>query len=208
MIRRVPLDSESLLPNAAAGERAVVDALLARHLPGLRAFVRLRMGPELRAGEESCDLVQSVCREVLQSAAQLQHGGEAGFRHWLYRTAQRKVADRAEFHTAARCAPGRERALASDDDALLAQYRSVCSPSRAAAAREELARVEAAFDKLPAAQREAILGARLIGLTHAELAARMGRSKLAVRTLLCRGLARLTQLMADADAGPTAARAR
>ena len=51
------------------------------------------MGPQLRAKESASDLVQSVCREVLGRLDRFQHGGEAGFRHWLYATALRKVRD-------------------------------------------------------------------------------------------------------------------
>ena len=39
------------------------------------------MGRELRAREESCDIVQSIAREVLQNADRFQHGGELRLAH-------------------------------------------------------------------------------------------------------------------------------
>ncbi|MFO0983416.1 MAG: hypothetical protein U1E76_17065 [Planctomycetota bacterium] len=103
--------------------------LLVRHLPGLRAFVRLRAGKVIRARESSCDLVQSVCREILQRAGQFQHGDEAGFRQWLYTTALRKIANRAEYYRAARRDAAREIGPQSDDE-LAACYQHVATPSQ------------------------------------------------------------------------------
>ncbi len=85
-----------------------VEQLVARHLPALRAFVRLRMGAELRSREESGDIVQSVAREVLQHRDRFQHGGEQGFREWLFTTAHRKVANRLEHWRAEKRSVGRE----------------------------------------------------------------------------------------------------
>ncbi|MBK8975791.1 MAG: sigma-70 family RNA polymerase sigma factor [Planctomycetes bacterium] len=172
-----------------------VGELLEEHLPGLRAFVRLRSGGMLRELEASTDLVQSVCREVLEHADRCQHGGEAGFRRWLYRTALRKIADRYAFYRAARRDVRREERGAPDDASLVGAYASICSPSRAASAREQVERVEAAFDLLPAAYRDAIVGARLLGLTTRELATQLGRSEAATRTVLCRAIARLVELL-------------
>jgi RNA polymerase sigma-70 factor (ECF subfamily) len=192
--------SVDLLRRAKAGDGGAMQTLLHRHLPGLRAFIRLRMGPGIRSHEESSDLVQSVCREVLQHADRFEHGGEAGFRHWLYCTATRKIADRNDFHRAACRDVGRETSLGSEDS-LSAMVATLCTPSRVACAREQLRRLEQAFDQLSETQREVVLGARLLGLSHAELAARTGRSEAAVRTLLCRTLAKLAQILAAGERG-------
>ena len=62
-------------------------------------------------------------------------------------------------------------------------------------AREELERIESAFDRLPEEYREVITLARIAGLSRAEIAERMGRREGAVRTLLSRALARLAELL-------------
>ncbi|MBL9076310.1 MAG: sigma-70 family RNA polymerase sigma factor [Planctomycetes bacterium] len=190
------LPSEHLLAAAAGGDRDALATLLQRHLPGVRAYLRLRMGPMIRANEDSEDLVQSVCREILVRAEDFAHGGEQGFRRWLFRTAQRKVADRADYYRAQKRAH-RTSPLDVDDDAVAACYGSVCTPSRAASAREHLSRVEAAFDRLPEAQREVILAVRMLGLSHAELAQRLGKTEGAVRVMLFRAMAQLTELLGD-----------
>ena len=40
----------------------------------------------LRAMESTSDIVQSVCREILQHKDRFQYPGEDGFRRWLYTT--------------------------------------------------------------------------------------------------------------------------
>ncbi len=185
-----------LLCRARAGDEPAVCTLLERYLPGLRAFVRLNSGQLLRSKESCSDLVQSACREVLQNADKFEYGGEAGFKQWLYRTALRKIAHRQQYWRAAKRDAEREVELAAtnaatEDTDVLDCYRTFYTPSQHAAAREELERVESAFDRLSAAHPEVIVMAKVMGLSRAEIAVQMGRSEIAVRTLLSRALAQL-----------------
>jgi DNA-directed RNA polymerase specialized sigma24 family protein len=96
------LSTHDLLRRARGGDAPAVRTLLERYLPGLRAFVRLNSGKALRSKDSCSDLVQSACREVLQHADNFEYGGEAGFKQWLYRTAMRKIAHRADHWRAAK----------------------------------------------------------------------------------------------------------
>lgn len=185
-----------------APRRQEVQLLLERHLPGLRAFIRLRAGPAVRLREETGDLVQSVCLEILTHQERFQHDGEEGFRRWLYTTALREIVNREHFHRAGRRDVQKERrAPASessfDDSALLQSYATFCTPSRVAIVREELGRIEAAFDELPDKFRAVITLSRLVGLSHAEIAAEMGTTEGNVRVMLSRALARLAWLLRE-----------
>jgi len=170
-----------------------VQALVARYLPSIRAFVRMRMGAELRAKEETCDITQSVAREVLQHADRFQHGGEEGFREWLFTTAHRKVKKRLRHWRAARRDGQQEASLPEELAGLVA------TPSHHATAREHLAAVEQAFDGLTPEQRDVITWSRLAGLSHAQIAQRLDKSEVAVRKILSRALARLTAILAAAN---------
>ncbi|MCA8975478.1 MAG: sigma-70 family RNA polymerase sigma factor [Planctomycetes bacterium] len=176
-----------------------MDELVARLLPSLRAFVRQRMGAELRAREESGDIVQSVAREVLRHSDRFRHGGESGFRDWLFTTAHRKIVDRLEHWRAGKREGAREERIEAD---VLAATGP--SPSLHASAREQLSVVEAAFARLSADERDVVTWSRLQGLSHAEIAARLGKSEAATRKVLSRGIARLAILLADADRAPPA----
>jgi RNA polymerase sigma-70 factor (ECF subfamily) len=190
-------DSVRLAERAAGGDRAALDELVVRHVDGLRAFVRLRVGAELRARESSSDLVQSVCREILQEARRFQHASESAFKSWLYTTALRKIADRAQHWRTLKRDAGREERLPSrmDDTGLVGIYRSISSPSQHAVASEERERIERAFEELEEEQREVIVLAKVAGLSRAEIAAQTGRSEGAVRVLLHRSLARLAEML-------------
>lgn len=192
---------DELYARAERGDREAVDTLLSRFLPGLRAFVRLRSGRLIRARESASDLAQSACREVLQNLERFEHGGEAGFRYWLFTTALRKIHKRAEYWQAEKRDAAREVPIVdSDRDSdrdLLNAYRGVATPSQHAMAREELARVEEAFDALTPEDREIIVLARVCGMSHAEIGVRLEKSEGAARVQLHRALARLAESLDD-----------
>ena len=172
-----------------------VEDLVARHLAALRGFVRLRMGPELRSREESCDIVQSVAREVLQNSDRFAHGGEDGFREWLFTTAHRKIVNRLEHWRAEKRTARREQPISVPEE--LSGISA--TPSRHASVREELAAIERAFDSLSEEQREAVTMSRFLGMSHNVIAERLGKTEVAVRKILSRGLARLAVALADGD---------
>jgi RNA polymerase sigma-70 factor (ECF subfamily) len=188
-----------------------VEQLIAQHLPGLRAYVAGRVDRLVHAKESNADIVQSVCREVLEHIDRFEHRSEAGFKQWLYRTAERKIIDRYRYYTAdkrdaAREVPPLPAGDASEDADLLAlalrdAHGGRPTPSHEAIAREELLRTSRAFEGLPAVYREVILLSRVHGLPHAEIAKRLGKSEGAVRNLLYRGLGALTDRLAAGAAG-------
>jgi RNA polymerase sigma-70 factor, ECF subfamily len=192
---------------AAKGDRAALDALLVHYLPQLRAFVRLRAGAVVRARESSSDLVQSVCREVIEHMDRFQFPSEPAFKQWLYTTALRKILNRKDFYLAQRRDAHREERLAGSgsgdggDERLYECYRSFSSPSRRAMLREEVERIERAFEELTEEHREVITLAHIVGLSRAEIAAHMGKSEGNVRVLLHRALAKMAALLTPPQQG-------
>jgi RNA polymerase sigma-70 factor (ECF subfamily) len=194
-------DIDSLVQRAAAGDRAAVAQLLTSHLDELQTFVRGRMGASLLRKESSADIVQSICREVLENAARFRFAEENAFRRWIYATAERKLGHRYEYYGAARRDAAQEASLpGSVELSALGVDAGSATPSRQAMAREELDRVEAAFGRLPAHYREVIVQARVHGMSREEIAARSGRSPAAVGNLLFRALAALADALAEGGA--------
>ena len=192
-------EGQELVERMAAGDRDALEVLLQRHLPALRGFVRLRTGRAIRARESSSDLVQSVCREVLVHMDRFQYRSETGFRQWLYKTALRKIQNRAEYHQALRRDPAKEVDLTTESSGeVLDCYRSFCTPSAALMTREAIERIERAFDQLSDEYRQAIVLAKVVGLDRAEMATELGRTPGAVRTLLSRALSRLAEVLDEA----------
>lgn len=64
-----PDRTRTLLAAVGEGDAEALEEFVTRHLPHLHAYVRLRMGPQLRLREATADVVQSVCREVLAGSS-------------------------------------------------------------------------------------------------------------------------------------------
>jgi RNA polymerase sigma-70 factor (ECF subfamily) len=191
----VPPQEEDLVTRARSGDAAALDELLAAHLPALRAYLRLHMPAELRARESCSDLVNSVCREVLQAEDGFEYRGPEPFRGWLYAWARHKIQDRLRYWHADKRAAQREQAIGEDESLgqLAAVYQGLGSPSAAAVGKEDVLRLEQAFEKLPDEYREVIGLCRIAGLSREEVGRRMGgRSAGAVRSLLNRALVALS----------------
>jgi len=187
-----------LVAAAQTGDRDAMEALLGRHLGGLRAFVRAKSGEVLRQKESCSDLVQTVCREVLGGIGGYEWRGEGSFRHWLFTVALNKIRGRADYYAAERRNPRRE---VDGDDALRDLYATMCGPSQHAIAAEAVAGFEAALDRLSEDHREVVLLSRVVGLDHGEIADRLGIERGTVRTRLGRALSKLAKIMAGPAPG-------
>ena len=188
---------EARILRASQGDARAAEELLARHLPDLRRYVRRRVSPMLLERESASDLVQSVCREVLQDLGQFRYQGEAPFRAWLQQAALRKILDRQRYYRADKRDRAREEAVGETlSRAELARLAtSLGSPSGDAARHEELERLEHALAELSEPDRRLVKLVHLEGLTHAEAAARLGTTEVNSRKQLSRALARLSRLL-------------
>jgi RNA polymerase sigma-70 factor (subfamily 1) len=184
-----------LYTEAARGDGAAAEALLLSYLPRLRAFVRSRLSPELRARESDSDVVQSVCRELLEHKDGFRYQGEAEFRGWLFTAAANKVREKYRFHHQGRRDRAREHVAPSEAPPCAAG--SSASPSYAAITNERVAILEAALDDLSDSDREVVTLARLAGLPMAEVATRLGKTEVAARKQLGRALLRLGAALAE-----------
>lgn len=185
----------------ASGDPAAVERLLGEHLPAIEGFVRRHAGGLLREREAPSDLAQSVCREVLERLrdGRLRFEGEAQLGAWLRRAAVLKMMTRDRFWRAERREAGRVDAPASGQSE--ARFVDPLTPSREAAVHEELDRLAAALARLPATWREVVVLHHVEGLSHREIAARLGKSETHSRVLLSRALARLATLAGEPPPG-------
>jgi RNA polymerase sigma factor (sigma-70 family) len=168
-----------------------VQRVLQEQLGGLRAFLRARAGPVIRARLRDSDLVQAVCLEVLEHAPRAKFSNEAAFRGWLYTAALRKLVENKRRITADKRDIAREQPLDQkhgDEDAPITALASAITPSMEIAGREGVKQIQEALDALPDAQREVLLLARMVGLSYAEIAEQTGRTEASCRQILRRAL--------------------
>lgn len=193
--------TRALVESVASGDRLAVETLLQQYLPGLRAFIRLRVGAEIRAKESSSDIAQSVCRELFEGVGKFRWEGEAAFRAWLYTAALRKLADRVEHYRAQKRDVAREMSpemlRANSEASVWDCYQTISTPSGHAIAREQAQRIEKAFESLTEEEREVVTLARVAGLSRAEIGQQIGKSEGAVRVILHRALAQVAEFLQD-----------
>ncbi|HEX5050899.1 MAG TPA: sigma-70 family RNA polymerase sigma factor [Planctomycetota bacterium] len=178
-------EQDELYARAATGDEASLDALLARYLPQLHAYVHARLSNDVRARESSMDVVQSVCRDLLAQRGRFDFRGEERFRAWLFTSALNKMRDKYRFHHGALRDVGRER---PQDVDLATNLANLLTPSKDAMASEAARSVKEALAALSEDHREVITLARIVGLPHKVIAEVMGRSDEATRQLLGRAL--------------------
>ena len=194
--------------DSAAGEErdaTRVEALLKKHLPGLRGFLRRRASDLVLERESVDDLTQSVCRDLL---VHLQDGRfdvrtDAEFKRWLYEAGLLKLKGRVRFHLADKRDAGRERgavgSFGSGDPGI--EPATSATPSRLAATEETRARVREAIAGL--GDRDAAILSLVVleGRSHADAAEALGLEVAHCRMVLSRAMAKLAASLQSGESG-------
>ena len=181
-------DQGDLIQRAQAGSPEALNALYERCAGRLLAYVRLRLGRDLRARLESRDILQAAMMKSIEHLNEFKGEETGSLMGWLARIADNEIRDRADFYQRQRRDAARELPL--EDDA------PVAALTRSALSRvildEEAERLEAALESLPPAHREVILLRKFEELPFADIARRLGKSEDACRMLLARAMTALT----------------
>lgn len=190
-------DHEYLAESARNGDQEALGRLLQLMSPELEHFVRLHGAARLHPRESLHDLVQSICRECIEHVGEFSPRGAGSFRAWLRSIALHKLLSRQRHHLAAARNPAREErgSDVGDREPVAALLPRLPSPSQVAIGNEEAELLHRALGQLPDEQRQVVTMARLLGMSHAEIATVLGKSEPACRMLLRRGLVRLSALM-------------
>jgi RNA polymerase sigma-70 factor (ECF subfamily) len=160
------------------------------------------MGKELRSRMESMDLVQDAFISALRSLESFTYKNEGDFLRWLAQIAENRLRDHVEkLHTDKRDIR-KEIPLNNHRDSQDGFVRTPgpvasTTPSMILSRKEELDRLERAIDKLKPEYREVIVLTKIEGLSHKEVAERLGKNPHAVCVLLSRALTALAGAYED-----------
>ncbi len=183
--------SADLLRRAKQGSDAALNLLYEQCAGRLLAYIRLRLGRELRAKLESRDILQATLLKSLTHLHELKGEERESLMAWLARIAEHEIRDRADYHQRQRRDAAREVAI-DDESPLAVAARSALSQ----VILDERARaLEAAMDTLSPAHREVILLRKFEELSFPEIARRLGKSDDACRMLFARAMTALTMAM-------------
>jgi len=200
-----PSNVRALLAAYRAGDAEAGDRLLGRFAPWLKLLARLQWESRFRAKWDPSDVVQQTMIEAVKAFPQFRGTSEPEFIAWLRQilahalahevrryagTQKRDVRVEVSFDQELSQTSGRlgDRLAARDDDL----------PGQQVARRERERLLAAVLDRLPEDYREVIILRHFEGLSHDEVAERLGRQSGAVRMLWVRALARLREEAAEA----------
>jgi RNA polymerase sigma-70 factor, ECF subfamily len=184
-----PARTADLLQRAKGGSPEALNALYERCAGRLLAYIRLRLGREMRARLESRDILQATLLKSLEHLRDLEGTETRSLMAWLARIAEHEIRDRADYFGRQRRDAAREVPIEADEALPPALTRSALSRL---ILTEEAERLEAALESLETDHREVILLRKFEELPFAEVGRRMGRSEDAARMLLARALTALT----------------
>ncbi len=196
--RTPPLSSADLLQRAKHGSDAALNLLYERCAGRLLAYIRLRMGRELRSKMESRDILQATLLKSVTHLGDLKGRETQSLMAWLARIAEHEIRDRADYHQRQRRDVARE--VPMDDQLPVASLGR--SPLSEVMLDEQARRLESALETLSPAHREIILLRKFEELSFPEIATRIGKSEDACRMLLARAMTALTIALAPAAGEP------
>lgn len=176
----------TLLEHVRAGVPDARDRLVRRYLPALQRWARGRLPARARDLGDTDDLVQVTLIRALDKVQGFEHRGQGSFLAYLRRTLQNQIRD--QLRRAGRRPVSEE----------VTESVSVMDPSplEEAIGRQTLESYDAALERLPDAQQEAVMLRIEMGFTYPEIAQATGApSANAARMTVARALARLAEAM-------------
>ena len=196
-----PIDDQKtqhLVALAKEGNESALNQLCSVYGERVRRIIRFRLDQKLRSKLDSVDVVQDALILALGGLKDFTYRSEGDFLRWLSRIAENKLHDIfKKFHADKRDIRKeisfKQEGSNTDDwfyDA--AGPVSITTPSVIMRKKEALDRLEKALDTLKPEYKEVIVLKKIEGLSHAEIADRLGKSTNAVPMLLFRAMAALT----------------
>ena len=156
----------------------------------LRVLVESQMSPQLRGKIDPSGIVQQTLLEAHQSLKAGASSDEDKF-PWLRRILANNLKDEIRRNGRIKRDVGREISLEQSleqSSLRLEVFSTGDSPSEAFQRREKVLKLSAALERLPEAQREALIHQHWHGWPLAKIAEEMGRTRVAVAGLIKRAL--------------------
>ena len=186
--------SYDLLERARAGSPQAASDLLERYRRRLTVLVRYKIAPEWRTRLDPDDLVQETLLRAFRDLSGFEYRGPSSFFHWLSAIADHCIADAIRYYGRAR-RDGRETRFRSPSNPNGPEPQDSLTPSRILAQEQRVQEIVALLDALPDNYREALILAKIEGLSTEEMAARLAKSREAVALLVYRAARRLRELI-------------
>ena len=191
-------NTQHLVTLAKEGDEFALNQLCSVYGERVRRIIRLRMDRKLRPKLDSVDVVQDALILALAGLKDFTYKNEGDFLRWLSKIAENKLRDILDkFHADKRDVhkeiPFKKEGRSTEGGSVgAAEPMRTTTPSVIVCRKEALDKLEQALDKLKPEYKQVVVLKRIEGLSHAEIAERLGKKTGAVRMLLARAMAALT----------------
>ena len=189
----------ALLEQAKGGDEQALSRAFERHRRRLAVLIHYKLSPRAREFCEVEDLVQETCLRAFRDIGNFTYQSPGSFLRWLSAIADHAIVDRARYQNRERRA-GEEVPFRSASNPLGPEPADSRTPSRLFAQQEAVERLLKRMDALPEDYRQVLILAKIEGLSTAEMAERLGKSREAVALLVYRALKRFRALCQETRA--------
>jgi RNA polymerase sigma-70 factor (ECF subfamily) len=194
-----PTSTFTLLEKAKAGDEAALSRIFEKYRRRLAVLVHFKLRPGSSDFSEVEDVVQETYLRAFRDLDRFSYQTPGSFLHWLSAIADHVIVDRARYAGRARRA-GDEVPFRSPSNPHGPEPADTRTPSRLFAQQEAVERLLDRLSALPEDYRQAILMAKIEGLSTAEMAERLGKSREAVALLVYRAVKRFRALRETGNA--------
>jgi RNA polymerase sigma-70 factor (ECF subfamily) len=188
-----PTSTYNLLEHAKSGEEQALSRAFERHRRRLAVLIHYKLSPRAREFCEVEDLVQETCLRAFRNIGNFTYESPGSFLRWLSAIADHAIIDRTRYQNRERRA-GEAVPFRSASNPRGPEPADSRTPSRLFAQQEAVERLLQRLDGLPDDYRQALILTKIEGLSTAETAERMGKSREQVALLVYRALKRFREV--------------
>lgn len=189
-----PTSSFGLLEKCRSGDQEAFAALFEKYRRRLAVLIHYKLGEEQRRRVEVDDLLQETFFAASRDLERFEYRSPGSFLRWLSRIADHAIVDALRHQGRQKRDGGEMLAFRSESNPLGAEPVDTKTPSRLLAEKQAVEALLERLNALPEEYRQAIVLAKIEGLTTQELAARLGKSREAASLLLHRAVRRFREL--------------
>jgi RNA polymerase sigma-70 factor (ECF subfamily) len=182
-----PTSTFTLLEKARNGDEVALSRAFEQYRRRLALLIHFKLDP--RESADAQDVLQETYLRAFRALDGFDYQSPGSFLRWLSSIADSVIVDRVRYRNRERRA-GQEVAFRSESNPLGPEPADTRTPSRLFAQEEAMQRLLGRLAALPPHYRDAILMAKIEGLTTAEMAERLGKSRDEVAQLVFRAVKR------------------
>jgi RNA polymerase sigma-70 factor (ECF subfamily) len=184
-----PTSTFTLLEQARTGDEQALSRAFDKYRKRLAVLIHFKLSPQARAFSDLEDVVQETCLRAFRDLDRFHYQSPGSFLRWLSSIADHVIVDGVRYQNREMRA-GEHVPFRSPSNPAGPEPRDTKTPSRLFAQQEAVERLLDRLAALPDDYRQVILMAKIEGLTTAEIAARLGKSREAVALLVYRAVKR------------------